>query len=308
MISLANIQISPANLLFQSQIDQFRRLMMPTNSDLAPTISNTNDFFSGNGYAACIHNELIGLITFDRADETHSGSPQFFITGGVLAQWRRKGLGGQLLQQALLRMNALSPRGRAVVYLPPTDATTHQGEVNDQIFFLQRGFHALSTHLFYEGEVSCTMLPDTSEAHGFVGHVYTGGNDLCDQSISALHNASFRRGADYSEVTADSIKKMMLMPDVHFFLLKQKDTLVGYARCTLRHSTYFIGEIAVRRQFWAKGATNALGNAIVRDAVARGKTTLAGFVDSDNTAARSFNERFGLTIRMKYPRLSLTWK
>ena len=308
MTTSLSLAIRPATDLLQYQVDRYMRKMMPTDSDLAPPIESSLCAYDGTGYAAWVGRELVAVATYDRMRGIDLVEPQFFINGGVEPSWRKRGFGGQLLEKLMKDMKSESPAGGVTVYLPAVSTEVKAGDSEVELFFIHRRFNQIGAHIFYEGTVVDAEQRSKECSEKISTQLYMGGDLYQSRAISELHEISFSRSDGYVKWNEKSIDQDLDSTGAHFVLLKMNEDFVGYARCAVRYSTYFIGEIAIARKAWGKVSSDGLANAIAKDAIRRGCNKLAGFVDYNNRAARSFNERYGLSPKLSYPRMYYSWK
>ena len=89
------------------------------------------------------------------------------------------------------------------------------------------------------------------------------------------------------------MRRQVERPGLAYFLAFDGDRLIGHAAVDVRDAECYVDSIVVVRSHWGSGASDALGRAITRHALAQACRRIACVAEIRNRASRALIERQG---------------
>jgi GNAT superfamily N-acetyltransferase len=239
------------------------------------------------GRAALIDGALVGLLAGSlKAANDRPEERVLHLYGGVQPGWRRRGIGGRLMEALAGACRDTGRRVAAVVDLGQDQAAAAAP------FLTKVGFGEVAGSARYVRDLVNVAPPPAPEAT----QCYRGGDPALDAAIVALYRSAYRGRPNVPELTVDGLREQFADPGLVYFLVFDGGRLVGHANAQRAKSDCFVDTIQVARSHWGTGAADSLALAITRHALETGAARITGAADTTNRANRALMERHGLRV------------
>jgi ribosomal protein S18 acetylase RimI-like enzyme len=264
--------------------DELRTLMSIQTQDVA---ADTTLMFDPDGALVA----ATALIT------PPAGGFRIDLVGGVLPDWRGRGLGRRLLRDQLTRADHVRRR-RAPEATWQAHATVPVPDTDSARLFLHFGLSPIR----YWAE----MMADTADApelalpDGLVAAEYAASDD---EAVHAAHMDAFTDHWGYQRREFDdwvilTVRSSGFLPGLSL-VARDGDEVAGYVLCysDLDPSRVYIGHVGTRKPWRRRGLAGALLAQVLRTAHRQGYRSAALGVDTQSpTGAVGVYERVGFTV------------
>ena len=272
----------PAEGLRLSQVHAFYRQVLGLSSR-AP---QPDDDYRGRGRAALASGELIGLLTGGLMPDNDDPEHRFlYLYGAVHPTWRRQGIGRRLLTGLI---EDARNEGCSITLVATLDRNPEESAA---AFLMQQGFDEIPGSVRYELDLSSISPPEPEASHPI--SIYRGGDADVESAIVDLYGRAYRGRSAIPQLTIESVRRQLEIPGFAYVLAFDGERLIGHAAIYVLEAECYVDSIVVVRSHWGSGASDAMGQAITRHALAEGCRHIACVAETTNRASRALIERQG---------------
>lgn len=283
MEAAALVTERPAEGLTVSQVHAFYREVL----DLPYEVPHSDEPYRGRGRVALASGELIGVLTGGLLPDNDSPEQRFlYLYGAVHPSWRRQGIGRRLLAGLV---EDIRGEDRPVTLVATLDRSPAEPAA---LFLLQQGFSEIPGSVRYERDLA-SASPAQGEEPSRPISIYRGGDAGLDSAIVDLYHRAYRGRTAIPQLTIEDVRRQTEIPGFAYFLAFDGDRLVGHAAVHVHEAECYVDSIVVVRSHWGSGASDAIGQAITRHALAQACTRIACVAEIRNRASRALIERQG---------------
>jgi len=108
-----------------------------------------------------------------------------------------------------------------------------------------------------------------------------------------LYRRAYRGRSAIPQLTIESVHRQLEFPGFAYVLAFDGEQLIGHAAVFVHDGECYVDSIVVVRSHWGSGASDAMGQAITRHALAEGCSRIACVAEITNRASRALIERQG---------------